>query len=160
MANVQITREYVVAGNACFTVSNGAGNWYTFKVRRKEFENGVRYFAKFMNGQDNEGSYAYLGMIDPEALTFRTTPASQNLAGSTPAKALAWALDVLAGRSTGERQAAAEIMPSTRCCRCGRLLTTPDSVNAGIGPECAGRVSVAPLRPTKASNQMTFAVVS
>jgi hypothetical protein len=27
-------------------------------------------------------------------------------------------------------------LPSSKCCRCGRRLTTPESIALGIGPEC------------------------
>lgn len=30
-------------------------------------------------------------------------------------------------------------MESGRCCSCGRVLTVPDSIRAGIGPVCAGK---------------------
>ncbi len=32
-----------------------------------------------------------------------------------------------------------KLMTSVRCCRCNRKLTNPESVQAGIGPECAGK---------------------
>lgn len=30
--------------------------------------------------------------------------------------------------------------PTANCCMCGRLLTNPHSVNAGIGPICAAKI--------------------
>jgi len=148
MARLEITRDYILAGNATFTAHNGAGNWYTFKVTRKESaQYGLNYFASFLSGQDNESDFTYLGVIDPEYLRLRITRKSRQHEGSTPVRALTWALDMLSGRVDGSKCPAAEILPSTRCCRCGRKLTTPDSVKAGIGPECAGRGAVAPVRP-------------
>jgi hypothetical protein len=30
-----------------------------------------------------------------------------------------------------------------RCCRCGRKLTVPESIETGLGPECASRLEAA-----------------
>ena len=32
------------------------------------------------------------------------------------------------------------ILPSKFCCKCSRTLTTPESLKAGIGPECSKRL--------------------
>jgi hypothetical protein len=32
----------------------------------------------------------------------------------------------------------AEVMHVGKCCKCRRLLTTPESIQRGIGPECSG----------------------
>ena len=42
-------------------------------------------------------------------------------------------------------------MKEKRCARCQRKLTVPASLNAGLGPECAGK-----KRWTKQDNQMVF----
>ena len=31
------------------------------------------------------------------------------------------------------------LLRESRCCVCNRKLTVPESIEAGIGPECAGR---------------------
>lgn len=67
-----------------------------------------------------------------------------------------------AARRTGNLRAAADAMPAgeprdlileelgaleaalgadVRCSRCGRLLTDPDSVTRGIGPDCAAKLA-------------------
>lgn len=68
MATTNIDPEFVKAGKALFTVSNGAGDWYTFAVDKGETDYAVRWFA----GKDNTkpSSYDKLGtMGDDLALT-------------------------------------------------------------------------------------------
>jgi ssDNA-binding Zn-finger/Zn-ribbon topoisomerase 1 len=68
MAKSNINRDFITAGKALFTVSNGAGDWYTFAVDKSETGYTVRWFA----GKDNmkPSSYAHLGtMGDDLALT-------------------------------------------------------------------------------------------
>lgn len=49
MATTNINGEFIKAGKALFTVSNGAGDWYTFAVDKGEDGYRVRWFA----GSDN-----------------------------------------------------------------------------------------------------------
>ena len=61
MATTNINAEFIKAGKALFTVSNGAGDWYTFAVDKQE--NGYR--VRWMAGTDNmtPSSYADLGTM-------------------------------------------------------------------------------------------------
>lgn len=49
---------------------------------------------------------------------------------------LAWALD---GDPLFEKQA--EVALASECCVCGKQLTTPTSIERGIGPECFGKAT-------------------
>lgn len=46
---------------------------------------------------------------------------------------------VVAGRITDQVREQIDMVRASRCRRCNRMLTTPESVAAGIGPECAAR---------------------
>lgn len=62
-------REYVLAGNATFTLtSNVTGNRLTFKVSRaegREDDQVAPYFVSVLTGPDNSRDYTWLGMIFP-----------------------------------------------------------------------------------------------
>jgi hypothetical protein len=66
----------------------------------------------------------------------RTTAKSSYLPTSAPVVALNWALGkVWAGR---ELPGGATLQHAGHCGKCNRLLTVPESVESGLGPECSG----------------------
>jgi len=143
--------RFLFAGNATVTVSNPTGERYTFKVRGKAKQIGTRldldrgervainemiYFASLLSGPNNDSDYRYVGIVDGPKLTI--TAKSQYSADSKPAKVIAWIL-----RKAVERAplpVGYELRHEGRCGRCGRKLTVPESIDAGIGPECASRM--------------------
>jgi hypothetical protein len=137
-----ISRTFALAGRAVFTVSNeNSGERYTYRVsakpsRMNPTEN--TYFVSLLAGSDNESDYRYIGLLDPATLEVRTTARSQYRADSKPVQVIAWALrHVAASRALPTGYA---LRHAGRCARCGRLLTVPESIDSGFGPECIGRL--------------------
>ena len=60
--------QFILAGNALFTVENTAtGNRFTFKVRKPDDDK--PHFVSVLTGPDNEHDYAFLGTVfDPRSL--------------------------------------------------------------------------------------------
>ncbi len=129
-----ITRpEFFTAGNAYFTVSNGRGKRYTFRIRKPD--ESTPFFVSMMFGPDNSNDYVYIGLYIPQDHSLRLTAKSRIKEDSTPAKVFQWAVRmVAAGKELPEGYA---IQHEGRCGRCGRRLTVPESIESGIGPECA-----------------------
>ena len=141
--NAASARDFILAGNATFTLrSLKTGNRYTYKVEidpRPGPGKPVMWFAMLLTGPENTSDYTYIGAIFTQAdgtLRFRTTSASKMPATSTPVVAFAWAFGSII---RGQEPKNAEIWHVGRCGRCGRVLTVPESVALGIGPECARR---------------------
>ena len=135
-----VSKEFVLAGNSIFTVKSASGEYITFKVSKKEASNGysASWFCNVLTGPDNTSSYTYLGLLDQLHGDVRLTRASRYNHDSKPYKVLRWALSkVWSGESLPEGY---EVKHEGRCGRCGRVLTTPDSIDAGIGPECAKKM--------------------
>lgn len=129
--------KFFFGGNATFTVDNGKGKHYTFKVRRKEandnFQNEV-FFLSVMWGTDNENDYRYMGVLKYDGIV-RLTRGSKVSADDNRLKVAQWAIKkVLTGTELPDGYA---IMHAGRCCKCGRKLTNPASIENGVGPECA-----------------------
>ena len=120
------------AGKALFTVSN-ADNHRTFKIRKKivnKETNASIYFAMCRQ----EHSYVYLGIYNPGSHGVFLTKKSVFTEGSVEVKALRFAIArVSKGLSMPEGYA---VQHEGKCCRCGRKLTEPTSINRGVGPEC------------------------
>ena len=141
---IQITEKFVLAGNATFTVANGKGEHYTFKVKKVVADNKqVFFFVGLLSGPDNDSSYTYLGMLkfglDHFCPTVKMTKASKMKEDSKPVKVLAWAINKIWAEE--ELPAGYSINAAGKCGRCGHTLTHPDGVaddgyRLGFGPDC------------------------
>jgi hypothetical protein len=124
--------KFFEGGKAIFTVSNPAGEHYTFKIRHPENK---PFFISLLKGPDNMSDYTYLGIYNPQNFQVYLTAKSKFKDESTPVKVIRWAIKKIANKEvipTGYN-----IQHENKCCRCGRRLTTPESIDNGIGPECA-----------------------
>jgi hypothetical protein len=133
---------FITAGHAVFTLQ-GRSSRFTYQVTRKDPEPGSRYtdpafFISLLTGPDNTSDFTYLGMLNPETGAVRLTRASRLTDESPAVSAIRWAFGLL---WTGqELPPPARIYHEGQCGRCGRRLTTPESIERGLGPECAGKV--------------------
>ncbi len=128
-------RAFITAGRAVFTLQ-GLSARYTFRVLRSK--DGAVLFASLLTGSDNTADYTYMGVLSVESGYLRLTGASTYTPESTPVIALRWALPIV--WKGGTLPAPARLMHVGRCGRCGRALTVPSSIDAGIGPECATKL--------------------
>jgi hypothetical protein len=135
---------FILAGNARFTLLSkrtGARFTYRVRVKKEDMERGIAdpvFFVSWLRGPSNEDDYAYMGVLRRD-LGLRLTTASRASRTAPCVVALVWALDALKGRREGVLGATLEVWHEGRCCRCGRALTVPSSIESGMGPECAGR---------------------
>lgn len=134
-----ISREFITAGRAVFTASNPQGDRFTFRVRRYIWKK--RSLADFLlgevlTGSDNESSYTPMLAIDVGLLIPIVAPnAPLWIGGTKPEKILSWILKLI--RNGEQPPTGYEIRHAGRCGRCGRLLTVPESIETGLGPECS-----------------------
>ncbi len=121
-------RSFVTAGNATFTVvSKASGEHLTFKVKKGKDET-APHFVSVMTGSDNEKDFTFLGTIF-NAETYRHGRNSKITPEAKSAKAFDWLWKNLDSEKM-------EFLPASQCCRCGRKLTHPTSIDLAIGPEC------------------------
>lgn len=128
--------DFILAGDARFTVvSTRTGCRYTFRVAKADDQPGRKlkaWFVSFLTGPENDSDYTYLGMLQSGEV--RLTAKSKLLPDSGPVVAIRWLVSTL---DKGVAPASAEIWHTGHCGRCGRLLTVPESVASGFGPECS-----------------------
>lgn len=142
LSDVASVRRFVLAGAATFTlVSRATGARFTYRVRSCE-NNDALWFVSVLTGQDNENSYSYLGIIRDSTLGYRfqRTAKSRLSADSPSCKAADWFFRAVFA-VVPILPASVEFWHEGRCCRCGRKLTVPESIAAGVGPECASKGS-------------------
>ncbi len=131
-----LTRTFLLAGRAIFTISNPQGVRYTFKITHKEGSAKFppAWFVSLLTGSDNENDYTYVGMLDCETGTVRLTAKSKYRDDTLAVKVVRWGLSLIWGNK--ELPEGYAIHHEGKCGRCGRLLTVPSSVDSGFGPEC------------------------
>jgi hypothetical protein len=130
-----LEKDFILGGNATFTVENGKGEHYTFKVRKPKPE--MPYFVGLLTGPDNVSNFTYLCIVHPDTGTIKLTEKSKLTANSIPVRVAAFAFRCVWG--TQPLPNGYKIRHDGKCGCCGRTLTTPESLDRGIGPECAKR---------------------
>jgi hypothetical protein len=129
MIEVKMERDltrFVTGGNATFTLQ-GKQSRYTYKVRKSEGEKPL-LFVSLLTAPDE---YTYLGILGEASL--RMTKASKLNETSAPVKAFNWFWN---RETMSAPLPGLEFFHAGKCCRCGRELTVPESIERGIGPEC------------------------
>jgi len=128
--------QFFIGGNATFTVYNNSGEHYTFKIRQKK---DTPFFVSMLTGPDNWSNYSYIGLYNKAKNQLNLTAKSKMNYESKPVKVFNWAVKSVA--SNAKLPDGYGIVHEGKCCRCGRKLTTPESVENGYGPECAKHFS-------------------
>lgn len=133
---VLVPRDFILAGNATFTLrSMRTGVRYTYKVVKAEERPNTppTWFVKRLFGSDNERDYRYVGFIrDNQFFVGRNVNTEE-----VPVVAIRYYLErCLSGYAVPN----VEFAHAGRCGRCGRLLTVPESIASGFGPECLARL--------------------
>jgi hypothetical protein len=127
--------EFALAGNAYLTLSSRrTGAHYTFRIAASS--SGEVHFVSSLVGPDH---YEYVATIfnRQELRLTRKSPSPEYLPFRAFRYAWEWA-------NQGIIPSDLEVRHEGRCGRCGRQLTHPDSIDRGIGPECAKTLSCTP----------------
>jgi len=131
--NAQITNiKFFIQGNAIFTVSNPQNEHYTFKVSKKPNDEDSPLFVGLLTGPNNEYNYQYIGILDKYQL--KLTKKSNITPSSKVLKVFNWTLKQVYFNKRPPK--GYSIQHVGKCCKCGRTLTTPESIALGIGPSC------------------------
>lgn len=124
--------QFILGGNALFTVKySKTGVRYTYKVlvERNDMES-LRVYV--MCGNDNTKDYKKIGYIKIQ----NTRPEYHPLSYTESLDSSVFFDNIFLNLLIGLYMPLLEIWHEGRCCRCGRTLTVPESIEMGIGPEC------------------------
>jgi len=119
---------YIGAGHGRATLV-GRETRYTYKFGQSEDKKLI--FVKVLTGPNNETDYQYVGFINDQ---WKMVAGQKGNAEHGAFKALAWY--IYKGNTAPETAAQAQFLHEGVCGRCGRTLTTPESIERGIGPVC------------------------
>lgn len=117
-----------------YTVSFEDGSHVTIRINTvsaKQARNGrAARYASYLSGPINTSDYTRFATINGASYQgFRFGNYQKQIR----------ALEILMGSEDATEYGRAYARESKNCYRCGRLLTEPESIAAGIGPICAGR---------------------
>ena len=136
---MNIDKEFVLLGKVTLTIELPSGNHYTFAINKagQTAEADDRWFVSMLTGPNNERDFNYVGMLDPMNGTVYLTRASKFKRDTLPYVLINRTLiRIFAGELDIVKQHGYNVHHSGKCGRCGRKLTTPESIECGIGPEC------------------------
>ena len=127
-------KELALAGNSLITLESDATNkHFTYKIQRSVNDDNL-YFIKTLRGPDNEKDYRYIGCYFSDTGTFVVEKTYKNM------PSFDWPKSIQAIRYflnyIDNLPDKLHVYHNGRCCRCGRILTTPESIKRGLGPEC------------------------
>jgi hypothetical protein len=135
ISDIQDIKNFVFGGNATVTLESAiSGKHFTFKVRvAKKDDDTAPYFVSVLNGPDNYTNYSYLGIISSDKKTFKLTQKSKIGVDALSFKAFNFFFNQIMNDKLNPDL---KVYHSGKCGRCGKKLTTPSSIEKGIGPEC------------------------
>lgn len=139
--------RFACAGNAIFTVSNSeTSNRFTYRIRialdkqTGKPQVGGPWFVAVLTGQDNNSDYRFIGTLftRPTLPVFVRGRKSSISESAQSVQVFKWFWERLAGPGLPD---CIQVHHEGRCGRCGRRLTVPESIERGLGPDCAGKVA-------------------
>lgn len=144
--SVEDVAKFITAGKATLTLkSKKTGSHFTYKVCKpvdketgKVNHDASVCFVKLLCGPENTTDYQFLGTVFTKSKTFKVSEKSRISAASPGSRAFDWTVQKVL--CEGVLPETVEVYHSGNCGRCGRKLTTPESVTRGIGPECFSKL--------------------
>lgn len=127
-------KEFAFAGNATITLeSENTKNRFTYKITKSKDDDNL-FFIKLLHGPDNENDYRYIGCYYVDSNYFYPCKKFREVPvpfwpGSM--RAISYFLDHL-----DNLPKKLHVYHEGRCAKCGRKLTTPESIERGFGPKC------------------------
>mgnify|MGYP007034226707 CR=1 FL=1 len=137
--------NFIFAGNATFTVVNETtGNRFTFRVRKAGWgtptynEKSGIFYVSVLTGSDNNSSYTFIGTyFGGTNQVYRHSHQSKITDKAVSNQVLVWFFSSYIKNPSSFPTV--KVFHSGKCGKCGKKLTTPESVKSGLGPKCGNR---------------------
>lgn len=142
MTDLGAIRTFLLAGRATVTLKSlKTGEHLTYKVNQAKDDNDHPTDLYFVSLLVSGDQYIYLGVLSAHSGQpwFKLTKKSRMVEASRPVQAFEYFCAVL---RSGKAAPQLEIRHENHCGRCGRELTHPESIDLGIGPDCAEQMGL------------------
>lgn len=132
-----VSPAFVTGGRATFTVKSVTGEYFTYKVKAYPSEMEMHlefrtYFAYVMTGPDNDASFSYIGIVRPMTGQLVITAKSKFSRSEKRVAVFLWATDHI--WNAKPMPPGYQIKHAGKCGKCGRKLTTPESIDRATWP--------------------------
>lgn len=137
----KVALAFLMGGGATVTFKSvKTERHFTYKVQAPKKEGKLEYeapirFVKVLTGPDNTSNYEYIGHIRDGKFSHGLK--SRITSDAPSVQAFQWAYRFLSMEHVPH---GLEVFHEGKCGRCGRKLTTPESVSTGFGEKCLGRL--------------------
>ena len=128
-------REGRRAGATMTVVTDASGGRVTVRFRRPKGFGSV--LVDVMTGSDNEADFAFLGTVRPNGFVAVSPKSKAGAKGLRAQMILNWTF----AHAQADDLRTVRVLHSGCCGRCGRKLTVPESIDSGLGPECAKKAA-------------------
>lgn len=136
-------KDFILAGTAVFTIVNeNTGNRFTFRVRKAGWgTSNVKsdiFYVSVLTGSDNNSCYTFLGsFFGGKNQMYRHSPKSKINFSAMSNKVVDWFFQNYFKNPS--LYSTVKVYHSGKCGKCGKKLTTPESIKSGLGPYCGKR---------------------
>lgn len=128
MTEAENVKRFLTAGKAIITLeSERTGAHFTYRVTKAKDTNDL-WFVSLMIGNEQ---YTYVAFFKDD-MVLRTSKKSKLPLTAKPMMAFNYFLNHI-----NDLPKELNVYHACKCGRCGRTLTTPESIQRGIGPECS-----------------------
>lgn len=122
---------------AKFTIASDRNHFsYEIKAISTNENGGKLLFLSVLTGPNNESDYSFVGTLmrhNDGQVRIKPSRKSKVRLDALSVRAFMWTFDRM---QRGDDLKGVRVMHAGRCCVCGTLLTTPESIEMGIGPVC------------------------
>lgn len=127
-------KKFIKAGNAIFTLRNEkTNNRFTYKFKQNQNNPDIFWvYVLCMLDNTDDRSYKFLGGFSDERKFIHSAKAQIKFENSS-VKTIQWWCQSLYDQSIPKY---VKMYHLSHCGRCGKQLTSPDSIISGYGPEC------------------------
>lgn len=128
----QDIKTYLFGGKSTITLQSTVTNdHFTYKIKKHKEKD--LYFVQYLHGRNNETDFSFFGTIFGKEGNFVLSKKSKLNKDSKVYLAFKWFYKNL---NNSKKLEMLRVFHNGTCGRCGRKLTTPESVKNGFGPEC------------------------
>lgn len=137
--NAKAIRNFALAGKATITLESvKTGAHFTYQINKAK--NTELWFVSVLSGPSNETDFTYVGILAGKAMELRLTKKSGFKDDACCVRGFRFFWRFITAEAMPQDM---HVRHSGACGRCGRTLTTPESLDRGIGPECANKLGMA-----------------
>lgn len=130
-------KRYLYGGKAIVTLESPSGVWHTYLFKKPVAPEGFPDDVFFVYALHEFNTAFYVGMVEEDC--FRLTRHSRFLADTEIVRG---AFYIMRMANEPNLQTPMKLYHEGVCSVCGRPLTTPKSIQVGIGPKCLKKLRV------------------